>query len=151
METGNPLEVLGALVRKPVPDVILLDIHMGAANGMDAIVPIRRLAPRTRILMFTTLFDSLSEARALEAGAMGFLLKTDDSQEIVRRIYWVMEQPLPAAVVTDSMVTVTVPKKEVSNASRPLESNRTSEGRAGRLFRGLGALGSGRAQGTPGY
>ena len=73
----SPGSAIEALRCQPAPDVLLLDIHMGSANGLDAIIPIRAVAPQTRVLMFTTFSDSLAESRALRDGAMGFLLKTD--------------------------------------------------------------------------
>jgi len=74
---------LVALVDGPSPDVILLDVNMGGMNGVDAVRPIKSLAPTTRVLMLTCLHNSRAEADALRAGACGFLLKVDDFSKIL--------------------------------------------------------------------
>jgi len=77
---------LSALASKSGPDVILLDIHMGEENGLDALRPIKLLSRSTRVFMFTTFFDGKSAARALEAGASGFLLKRYPVDRIINSI-----------------------------------------------------------------
>src|SRR5437016_14281525 len=54
----GPDDALSALASKPGPDVIPLDIQMRNRNGLDAIKPIKSLARKTRIIMFTTFYDS---------------------------------------------------------------------------------------------
>src|SRR5258708_15420003 len=53
-EFSSPSGVLKALQHEPAPDIILLDIEMGAENGLDAIRPIKSLAKSTHVLMLTT-------------------------------------------------------------------------------------------------
>ena len=74
---------LVALVDGPPPEVILLDVNMGGMSGVDAVRPIKSLAPTTRVLMLTSLHNSRAEADALRAGACGFLLKVDDFSKIL--------------------------------------------------------------------
>ena len=64
------------------PDVALMDIAM---PGMDGIETTRRLrAPH--VLILTSLSPSGTVERAIEAGAEGFVSKTDAPEEIIRRI-----------------------------------------------------------------
>ena len=91
----SPNEVLSKLASKVGPDVILLDIHMGDHNGLDTIRPIKSLSRSTRVLMFTTFFDSESESRAKADGASGFLLKTFPLQKILTAIRHAYDQPSP--------------------------------------------------------
>src|SRR5207248_10491287 len=51
-----------------------------------AIKPIKSLARNTRIIMFTTFYDSERHDRALREGASGFLLKSSELKEIVQEI-----------------------------------------------------------------
>jgi len=75
--------VIAALVDEPPPDVILLDVNMGGMSGVNAVRPIKSLAPATRVVMLTTFHDLYAEADALRAGACGFLLKVDDFSKIL--------------------------------------------------------------------
>src|SRR5437868_2400883 len=61
----GPDDALSALASKPGPDVILLDIQMRNRNGLDAIKPIKSLARNTRVILFTTFYDSERHHRAL--------------------------------------------------------------------------------------
>jgi DNA-binding NarL/FixJ family response regulator len=58
------------------PDVTLMDLQMPEVNGIDAIVSIRSEFPQARILVLTTYKGDVHAARALEAGACGYLLKS---------------------------------------------------------------------------
>ena len=92
---SSPNEVLSALASKVGPDVILLDVHMGDMNGLDAIRPIKSLSRATQVLMLTTFFDSESEARALTSGASGFLLKSFPIETILKSIRQAWTKPAP--------------------------------------------------------
>ena len=89
--------VLSALASKSGPDIILLDMHMGNANGLDAIRPIKSLSRSTQVLMFTAFFDSESQTRALSAGASGFLLKSFPIERVLDSIQQANRNPVPHA------------------------------------------------------
>jgi len=78
---------LGALDSEVIPDAILLDIHLGDKNGIDAIRPFKARTPRMAVIMLTTFFDSISRDQALRAGASGFLLKTYPMDKIAHGVY----------------------------------------------------------------
>jgi len=92
---SSPDALLSTLASKPGPDVILLDVHMGERNGLDAVRPIKSLTRSTRVMMFTTLYDGKSRERALGEGASDYLLKTDDIEQVARRIRTPAEDPSP--------------------------------------------------------
>ena len=57
------------------PDVMLMDIRMGATLGLDAAEEILRRFPRAKILFLTTFSDNEYIIRALKIGGKGYLLK----------------------------------------------------------------------------
>ncbi len=59
------------------PDVMLMDIRMGATLGLDAAEEILRLYPEAKILFLTTFSDNEYIIRALKIGGKGYLLKED--------------------------------------------------------------------------
>ncbi|WP_343615370.1 response regulator transcription factor [Novosphingobium sp.] len=72
------------------PDVTLMDIQMPGANGTQAIASIRAEDPLARILVLTTYAGEAQAARALKAGASGYLLKNSlrkDMIEVIRVIH----------------------------------------------------------------
>ena len=91
----SPNALLSALASKSGPDVILLDIHMGNANGIDAIRPIKALSRTTQVLMLTTFFDSESKKKALISGASDFLLKHFPIERILDSIQQAIRNPAP--------------------------------------------------------
>jgi DNA-binding NarL/FixJ family response regulator len=68
------------------PDVAILDIRMPELNGLEATRQIRQALPRTEILILT-MSDSEQLARTvLEAGAHGYLLKSDAGRDLVAAV-----------------------------------------------------------------
>ena len=68
------------------PDVTLMDLQMPLMNGIDATFEIMRAAPSARILILSTYSGDIQAARALEAGAVGYLLKGSLRTELVQAI-----------------------------------------------------------------
>ena len=72
------------LYRRHRPDVVIVDLAMqgGGLRGIDVIRRMRSHDQRSRILVFSMHSDPIIAARALEAGATGYVLK--DSNELMR-------------------------------------------------------------------
>ena len=73
----DALDQLAGLVqeRRPLPDVVLMDVRMPVLNGIDATARITQLYPSIRTLVLTTYDEDEFAFGALSAGASGFLLK----------------------------------------------------------------------------
>jgi two-component system, NarL family, invasion response regulator UvrY len=68
------------------PDVVIIDLALqdGALDGLQLVRSIRSRDPGARILVFSMHSDPILVSRALEAGALGYVLKDTSSDEIVR-------------------------------------------------------------------
>jgi DNA-binding NarL/FixJ family response regulator len=74
------------LALQHMPDVAVLDITLSLVNGIEATRQIRMEAPRTEVMIFT-LRDGESEIRnAIQAGARGYVLKSETDEQVVRAI-----------------------------------------------------------------
>jgi DNA-binding NarL/FixJ family response regulator len=68
------------------PDVVILDISMPSLNGLEAARQILRMRPQTKVLILT-MHESDSVIReVLDAGARGYILKTDAGRDLVTAI-----------------------------------------------------------------
>jgi DNA-binding NarL/FixJ family response regulator len=111
--------VLKALAEERPPDMILLDINMGRTSGLDAIGPIRQLAPSVKILMWTMFSNSHYEAEAFRAGAAGFLLKTYEAPEIVALLHEARANPGSAALFPSLSLNGGLPKNVAELVPEP--------------------------------
>ena len=68
------------------PDIVLMDITMPGLSGLDAIAPVRKASPRTKVLMLTNHEGETFVDQALRAGAEGYLSKDSDPAELVLAI-----------------------------------------------------------------
>ncbi|BDR52324.1 DNA-binding response regulator [Bombiscardovia nodaiensis] len=82
---GNAVAALKH-ARQEEPDVVLMDLAMPGCNGIEATAQLRRLPHPPHVLVLTSLSPSTTVEQAVEAGAEGFISKTDPPREIVDRI-----------------------------------------------------------------
>jgi DNA-binding NarL/FixJ family response regulator len=75
-----------AICRSASPDVVLMDLEMPVLDGIEATRQILVDAPGTAVLVLTSFSDRRRITGALEAGAVGYLLKDASAEEVVRGI-----------------------------------------------------------------
>lgn len=84
-EASTGREALAA-ARKTAPDVVVLDVSMPDMNGLEAAARIREAVPDAEVLVLTA-HDAEEVVRgALEAGARGYLLKSDAGADLVSAV-----------------------------------------------------------------
>ncbi|MFE0102248.1 response regulator [Streptomyces sp. NPDC059009] len=72
------------------PDVALLDIELPGRSGLDAAADLRSECPECRVLILTTFGRPGYLRRAMEAGAVGFLVKDGPVEELAEAIRQVL-------------------------------------------------------------
>jgi DNA-binding NarL/FixJ family response regulator len=85
--TGNGAVALTLQLR---PDIVLLDVFLGEANGLDIAQQLLRACPETRIVVFTGFIDETHLFKAMRIGVHGFLQKAmplDEMLAALRAIY----------------------------------------------------------------
>src|SRR5579859_3686709 len=84
-EAANGREALEK-AKELTPDIAVLDISMPLLNGVEATRQIRRLSPKTEVLILT-MHDSESLIQeVLEAGALGYILKDDADRSLIAAV-----------------------------------------------------------------
>lgn len=73
-------------VREHPLDMVLMDIQMPEMDGIAAAKIIHDSSPKVKIIMLTTFHDYQNIHRSLQAGACGYLLKSDDTQKQIMTI-----------------------------------------------------------------
>lgn len=73
------------------PEVLMLDVNLSDGNGIDLCAEIRGKYPDVKVLMLTSYAEPSVVTRALEGGAMGYILKNSMSGEIIEGICTVAE------------------------------------------------------------
>jgi DNA-binding NarL/FixJ family response regulator len=82
---GNAEDAVKALPRL-APEVVLMDISLPKASGIECTSRLKELMPGTQFLMLTVYEDTDTIFRALQAGATGYLLKRAAPARIVEAI-----------------------------------------------------------------
>ena len=81
----NASEAINELSGHPV-DVVILDINMPGRSGLDIIKDIKKLQPRSAVLMLSMYSEERFAIRALKAGASGYLTKDMATEEVITAI-----------------------------------------------------------------
>src|SRR5690625_7080569 len=72
-----------------------MDVRMPEMNGMEATRIIKKRWAHIKILILTTFNDEQYAVETLKDGASGFILKSADSERLIRAVYSTMEGSLP--------------------------------------------------------
>jgi two-component system, NarL family, response regulator LiaR len=84
-EASNGEEGL-ALTRELQPDVVLMDLIMPGMDGIAATAVIRRELPATEVIALTSVLEDRLVVDAIRAGAIGYLLKDTNADELCQAI-----------------------------------------------------------------
>lgn len=87
------------------PDVALLDVEMPGGSGISAAADLREKLPGCRVLILTTFGRPGYLRRAMEAGAMGFLVKDGPVEELAAAVRSVLagERVVDPALAADAL------------------------------------------------
>jgi DNA-binding NarL/FixJ family response regulator len=84
-EAADGLEAVELAVRK-LPHVVLMDLRMPKLDGVEAIRRLKSRAPAVHVLVLTTYDSDADIVAAVEAGAVGYLLKDAPRAELFRGV-----------------------------------------------------------------
>lgn len=84
-EATNGLQAL-QMAHKLKPDVILMDLLMPEMDGVSATTAVRRELPDIEVIALTSVLEDSAVIGAIRAGAIGYLLKDTESDDLIRAI-----------------------------------------------------------------
>ena len=121
-EASRGAEVIPAAL-EALPDVALLDIEMPGGDGLGAAAALKERLPSCRVIILTTFGRAGYLKRAMESGAVGFLLKDAPASELASAIRRVMagervvDPGLAAAALSEGDNPLTERERDVLTAS----------------------------------
>ena len=84
-EANTAAEAVRA-VEKISPDVVLMDIRLPGEGGIEATRQVTERFPKSKVVMLTSFADDELVMRAINAGAVGYMLKQVGNEELIRAI-----------------------------------------------------------------
>jgi two-component system, NarL family, response regulator DevR len=84
-EAGTAAEAIRAVERLD-PQVVLMDVRIPGEGGIEAARQVTSRFPRTKVVMLTSFADDELILRAIQAGAVGYVLKQVGNEELLRAI-----------------------------------------------------------------
>jgi len=105
------------------PEVVLMDLEMPRLNGIEATRALKTAESRARVVVLTTFSDRDRILGALDAGALGYLLKDAEPDEILRgvRSASVGDSPLAARAAREMITERTQGASGSELSARELE------------------------------
>ena len=88
------------------PDVVIMDLNMPGAGGVETTRRLATLAPLSRVVVLTISADDDDVMSAVMAGACGYLLKDASIQELMQGLEAAAVVALPISVAIEGLVTV---------------------------------------------
>ena len=113
-EAADGLEAL-QLAHTHQPEVAILDIAMPHLNGLETARRLREAVPQTKIIVLTMHTDEPYVLEALQAGALGYVVKTQAAVDIVQAIHTVVQ----GAIYVSPRVTHAVVQAYLRGATVP--------------------------------
>jgi DNA-binding NarL/FixJ family response regulator len=93
------------MARAMQPNIAIIDLMMPDLNGLETTRQIRRVSPRTQVLIFTMHRNETIVHEVLDAGARGYILKSDAEKEIVSAVEALLRsQPYFSAQISETVL-----------------------------------------------
>lgn len=108
-----------SLVKETKPDVLILDLVMPHQDGLETIPKVKELAPAVSILVLTSFDDGEKIYQAIKAGALGYMLKDTNRDQLLKAIREVARG--------EAFLEPSIALKMISEIKNPKESRYTAD------------------------
>jgi DNA-binding NarL/FixJ family response regulator len=133
-EAADAAEALAAIPAQE-PDLVMVDISLGGASGLDLIKTIKAQYEELPVLVISMHDESLYAQRAIRAKAMGYVMKHEPAKTVQAAISKVLAGSL---YLSDAMSTSMLSKFMLGKEDEPRSATETLSDRELEVFRMLG-------------
>ncbi|MEC8555090.1 MAG: response regulator transcription factor [Planctomycetota bacterium] len=125
--SGSNVQIIGAaatvdetvtMTVSEKPDVVLLDVRMGDADGLSALESIRTQAPEVAVVMMSTYDNPTYVARAIALGAKDYILKDSSRIDVLEAIQRAASSEKPSENSILRRVQMTMEKRKDRSDSK---------------------------------
>jgi len=111
------------------PDVVLMDVTMPVLDGVEATRQLRLISPASQVVMLTMHADGDVMARAIQAGAIGYLVKDCSTEDVVTAVRLAAsgESILSPELASSMLTEVKKESRRAANGESPVISAREEE------------------------
>ncbi len=97
-----------SLVAEQIPDIVLMDLIMPGMDGVETTRQVKKISPRTQVVVLTSYHDDVHIFPALKAGAISYILKDMKMEKLVEALRKAIDNevtlhPLVAARVLQNL------------------------------------------------
>ena len=108
------------LARQLQPDIVVMDLSLPELNGLDATRQIIKESPRTEVVVLTMHHSEELARNALQAGARGYVLKSDADQNLIAAVESLRQhKPFLTSAVTEFVLDDYVQRVDAVDAGQP--------------------------------
>jgi len=116
------------LAKRLQPDIVIMDLSLPELNGLDATRQIVKDSPRTEVLVLTMHQSEELARNVLQAGARGYVLKSDADQNLIAAVESLSQRkPFLTAAVTEFVLDDYLHRTEEGGAGHAVVTPRERE------------------------
>jgi DNA-binding NtrC family response regulator len=94
--TSNPFDALETVIKQH-PTLVISDLRMPDLDGLELLERVKKISPRTRVILLTAYGDWKLYQDVLRKGGDSMLLKPSSNEEILRTVEKVLEEVKPCS------------------------------------------------------
>lgn len=137
IHASNLKQVLNVVENQQI-DIVIIDAVFPDGNSLSIIPEIKKLSPKTKILVFSGLDEQTQSLRYINAGANGFLSKMSEEEETKNAVLKIHEEGKYLSSVTQTVLLESIKNPDVLN---PLQRLTKRELQIAEMYaKGLGNL-----------